>query len=119
MSQTRDKHVVNALSFDIEDWFHMVEIDAVADPRKWPELPSIVVEYTRWIVQTLADADVKATFFMLGWIAERYPELVREIAQLKAEIELLRSDTSYVERIARDELGMVRPEEFVFQFPPQ
>lgn len=46
-------------------------------------------------------------------------ELVREIAQLKAEIELLRSDTSYVERIARDELGMVRPEEFVFQFPPQ
>jgi cell division protein FtsB len=46
-------------------------------------------------------------------------ELVHEIAQLKAEVDLLRSDTNYVERIARDELGMVRPEEFVFQFPPR
>ena len=44
--------------------------------------------------------------------------LVREIAQLKAEIDSLRSDTNYVERIARDELGMVLPEEFVFQFNP-
>ncbi|MEM8607547.1 MAG: septum formation initiator family protein [Myxococcota bacterium] len=44
-------------------------------------------------------------------------ELVDEIASLKAEIESLRADTQYVERIARDELGMVRPEEFVFQFP--
>lgn len=46
-------------------------------------------------------------------------ELVQKIAQLKAEIESLRFDTNYVERIARDELGMVRPEEFVFQFPSQ
>lgn len=46
-------------------------------------------------------------------------DLVREIAQLKTEIESLRADTQYVERIARDELGMVRPDEFVFQFPPQ
>ena len=44
-------------------------------------------------------------------------ELVQEIAALTQEIEALRSDTSSVERIARDELGMVRPEEFVFQFP--
>ncbi|MDH3200310.1 MAG: septum formation initiator family protein [Myxococcales bacterium] len=46
-------------------------------------------------------------------------ELVQEIAHLKTEIDSLRSDTNYVERIARDELGMVRPEEFVFQFPPR
>jgi cell division protein FtsB len=46
-------------------------------------------------------------------------ELVHEIARLKAEVDSLRSDTNYVERIARDELGMVRPEEFVFQFPPR
>ncbi len=46
-------------------------------------------------------------------------ELVQEIARLKTEIDSLRSDTNYVERIARDELGMVRPEEFVFQFPSQ
>ena len=46
-------------------------------------------------------------------------DLVHEIARLKTEVDLLRSDTNYVERIARDELGMVRPEEFVFQFPPR
>jgi len=45
-------------------------------------------------------------------------DLVQEIATLKGEIEALRTDPGYVERIARDELGMVRAEEFVFQFPP-
>ncbi len=52
-------------------------------------------------------------------LRETNEELVQEIADLSAEIAALRSDTSSVERIARDELGMVRPEEFVFQFPPQ
>jgi len=46
-------------------------------------------------------------------------ELVREIAELKGEIDALRSDPTFVERIARDELGMVREEELVFQFPPR
>ncbi len=50
-------------------------------------------------------------------LRESNEELVREIATLKSEIDALRSDPNYVERIARDELGMVRAEEFVFQFP--
>ena len=78
--------IINALSFDIEDWFHMVGIDAVADPDTWPTLPSIVVEQTQWIVHTLAEADVKATFFMLGWVAERYPQLARLIADAGHEL---------------------------------
>ena len=78
--------ITNALSFDIEDWFHMVGIDAVADPDTWPDLPSIVVEQTQWIVHTLAEADVKATFFMLGWVAERYPQLARLIADAGHEL---------------------------------
>ena len=52
-------------------------------------------------------------------LRESNEELVREIATLKGEIEALRADPTYVERIARDELGMVRAEEFVFQFPPR
>jgi cell division protein FtsB len=48
---------------------------------------------------------------------ESNEELVLEIATLKSEIDALRGDPNYVERIARDELGMVRAEEFVFQFP--
>ena len=50
-------------------------------------------------------------------LRESNEELVREIAALKGQIDALRSDPNYVERIARDELGMVRNEEFVFQFP--
>ena len=49
-------------------------------------------------------------------LRESNEELVREIATLKSEIEALRTDPAYVERIARDELGMVRAEELVFQF---
>jgi cell division protein FtsB len=52
-------------------------------------------------------------------LRESNEELVREIAELKGEIEALRAEPSYVERIARDELGMVRSDELVFQFPPR
>jgi polysaccharide deacetylase family protein (PEP-CTERM system associated) len=78
--------IVNALSFDIEDWFHMVEIDAVSDPRTWDELPSIVERYTDWIVETVTRSNVRATFFILGWIAARHPDLVRRIADAGHEI---------------------------------
>jgi polysaccharide deacetylase family protein (PEP-CTERM system associated) len=75
METNKINSVTHALSFDIEDWFHMVEIPAVADPTKWDELPSLVDRYTRWILETIAAANVKATFFMLGWVAERHPQL--------------------------------------------
>ncbi len=78
--------IINALSFDIEDWFHMVGIDAVANPKIWPTLESIVERNTEWIVQIVTEADVKATFFVLGWIAERYPKLVRLIAESGHEL---------------------------------
>ncbi len=55
----------------------------------------------------------------LQGLRESNEELIQEIAALKTAVDSLRSDTNYVERIARDELGMVRPEEFVFQFPPR
>ena len=73
--------VVNALSFDIEDWFHMVGIPAVDKPEAWPSFPSIVEDQTRWILDTLDEFAVKATFFMLGWVAERYPDLSGMIAR--------------------------------------
>lgn len=71
---------VNALSFDIEDWFHLVEIEAVADPSKWASFPSLVELHTRWILDCLERHHVRATFFVLGWIADRHPDLVRDIA---------------------------------------
>ncbi|MEO0512022.1 MAG: DUF3473 domain-containing protein [Planctomycetota bacterium] len=73
----------HALSFDIEDWFHIVEIAAVEDPELWPGLhaeSSLVERYTDHILEICAEADARATFFLLGWVAERHPDLVRRIA---------------------------------------
>ena len=78
--------VVNALSFDIEDWFHMVEIDAVSDVSKWDTWESLVERYTQWIIETVTEAGVHATFFVLGWIAERYPQLVRSMVENGHEV---------------------------------
>lgn len=78
--------LTHALSFDIEDWFHMVEIPAVADRTKWGEYSSLVERYTDWIVETVGKANVKATFYMLGWVAERHPEIARKIAAAGHEV---------------------------------
>ena len=75
-----DDRILNALSFDIEDWFHLVAIKSVADPDLWPSLDSLVEKRTDELLQICADVDVRATFFILGWIAERYPSLVKRIA---------------------------------------
>jgi polysaccharide deacetylase family protein (PEP-CTERM system associated) len=99
--------VVNALSFDIEDWFHMVGIPAVDDPESWASFPSIAVEQTQWILDTLDEFAVKATFFMLGWIADRYPQLAKSIAERGHELGVhsywhRRVDTLTPEEFRRD-----------------
>ena len=68
--------LLHALSFDIEDWFHMVEIQAVEDPKLWPTLPSLVERRTDEILAICQRAEVRGTFFVLGWVAERYPAMV-------------------------------------------
>jgi polysaccharide deacetylase family protein (PEP-CTERM system associated) len=81
--------IVHALSFDIEDWFHLVGIPAVEDPARWPELSarsSLVERYTDLILRLCDDHDTKATFFILGWIAEHHPGLVRRIADAGHEV---------------------------------
>lgn len=77
---------LHALSFDIEDWFHIVDIRSTEDPKGWAGLPSIVESETNRILDTLAEHDVQATFFFLGWIAERYPRLVCRAAREGHEI---------------------------------
>lgn len=81
--------MTHALSFDIEDWFHIVEIKGLEDPAKWPQLSkesSLVERYTDLILQICADHNTRATFYMLGWIAEQHPGLVRRIAEAGHEI---------------------------------
>ena len=70
----------NALTFDIEEYFHAEVFARALSPEDWPSLASRVVDTTERLLDILDYADVRATFFVLGWIADRYPTLVQDIA---------------------------------------
>ena len=76
----------NALTFDVEEYFHAEAFAGVLRPEEWPGLESRVVATTERILDILDREHVRATFFVLGWVAERHPYLVREIASLGHEI---------------------------------
>ena len=78
--------VTHALSFDIEEWFHLVGVEAMADRSRWGAFERTVEPLTDRILGLLAEHEVRATFFVLGWVAERYPEMVRRIADAGHEI---------------------------------
>ena len=68
----------NALTVDVEEWFHICGVPALA-PSSWPLLPSRVENTTALVLDELEAAGIQGTFFVLGWIADRYPELVAAI----------------------------------------
>lgn len=76
----------NALTIDVEEYFHPTELQAAVGSGGWEKLPSRVSDSTRLVLDLLDTHGVKATFFVLGWVAQRVPELVREIADRKHEI---------------------------------
>ena len=76
----------NALTFDVEEYFHAEAFARVLRPEEWPTLESRVVATTERILDILGREQVRATFFVLGWVAERHPALVREIAARGHEI---------------------------------
>jgi peptidoglycan-N-acetylglucosamine deacetylase len=69
----------NALTVDVEDYFHVAAFDATVSPADWQALPHRVSRNTGLLLQQFDQHQAKATFFILGWVAERYPELVRQI----------------------------------------
>ncbi len=76
----------HVLSIDVEDWFQ-VENYALAIPRdQWPRCELRVGDNVRRLLDVLIAADTHATFFVLGWVAERLPGLVRDIAQAGHEV---------------------------------
>jgi polysaccharide deacetylase family protein (PEP-CTERM system associated) len=72
--------VQNALSIDVEEHFQAHAFETAIPRAEWERMPSRVVANTRRILALLAEHGTRATFFVLGWVAERHPELVREIA---------------------------------------
>ena len=78
--------IVNALTIDVEDYFQVSALAAHFPRSEWERVPCRVVRNVDTILGLLDEHGVRATFFTLGWVAERYPQLVRRIAREGHEI---------------------------------
>lgn len=105
------------LTFDIEEWFHC---DFISDSSTWQSYEVRIHDATEKILHALDEHKIKATFFILGWIAEKYPELVKKIQAFGQEIachsyfhelvhrmnpETFRKDTEYSLKLIEDITG--------------
>lgn len=79
--------MLNALTIDLEDWYQGLTSTGRQVDR-WPSYEDRVVESTHRLLDILAEADVKATFFVLGYVADQFPELIRQVADAGHEIGL-------------------------------
>lgn len=76
----------NLLSVDVEDWFHAHNLRGGVDWKAWDQYETRVVGNTERVLDLLDRHDTAATFFVLGWVAEREPALVREIERRGHEV---------------------------------
>ena len=90
MSKSPPHHTVdpgcNLLTVDVEDWFHICGVGQWLPRNRWDRLESRVAPNTLALLDLFDRFQAKATFFVLGWVAERQPDLVREIARRGHEV---------------------------------
>ncbi len=79
-------HVTNAMSVDVEEYFHAWALSAAISKADWPHWPSRVEASTDRILELFDRAGIKATFFVLGWVARAYPRLVPAIVAAGHEL---------------------------------
>lgn len=108
------------MTIDVEDYFQVSAFDGVVSRETWDSMPSRVEANTRRLLEIFEAANVKATFFVLGWVADRYPRLVAELAQAGHELashgyghrlvydqsrEVFRDDVRRAKRVIEDKGG--------------
>lgn len=79
-------NVLNAMTVDVEDFFHVSAFESIIKPEQWQDYQPRVDTNTRRLLDLFARYNIKSTFFVLGWVAERYPELIKEIHRQGHEI---------------------------------
>jgi polysaccharide deacetylase family protein (PEP-CTERM system associated) len=113
--------ICNALTIDVEDYFHVSAFASLVPRENWDRLPCRVERNVDAILAMLAEHGTRATYFMLGWVAERYPALVRRIVEQGHELashgfahrrateqnrEEFREDVSRAKRLLEDISGV-------------
>ena len=71
---------MNILTFDVEEWFHLLDFDATRTEDKWVKYDVRIYENVDRVLDILERTNTKATFFIIGWIARTYPDVVKKIA---------------------------------------
>lgn len=94
-----ERAVVNAMSVDVEDYFHVSVFDGILPRSTWDTLESRVCANTSRLLDILDEHNVRGTFFVLGWVAERFPDLVSRIAARGHEI----ASHGYAHRLVYDQ----------------
>jgi polysaccharide deacetylase family protein (PEP-CTERM system associated) len=94
--------VLNAMTIDVEDYFHVTAFEGIAPRHRWFEFESRVCQNTDRLLEIFDETSTRATFFVLGWVAEHHPDLVRRIAAAGHEV----ACHSYAHRLVYD---MTRP----------
>jgi polysaccharide deacetylase family protein (PEP-CTERM system associated) len=91
--------IVNAMSIDVEDYFHVSVFDGIVPRTEWASMQSRVVRNTERLLDIFDTFDVRSTFFVLGWVGERYPTLVKTIAERGHEV----ASHGYAHRLVYDQ----------------
>ncbi len=77
---------MNILTFDVEDWFHVLDNPSTKDEKQWIQLESRIQQNMDKIFDLLEKNNQKATFFTIGWVARKYPEIIKYIDSRGHEI---------------------------------
>ncbi len=78
--------IINAMTVDVEDYFHVSAFENIITPKDWFSCQPTVDYNTRKILDLFAKHNTKGTFFILGWVAKAFPELIAEIANQGHEV---------------------------------
>lgn len=71
---------MNILTFDVEEWFHLLDFDATRTEAEWGNYEVRIYENVDRLLDILERTNTKATFFIIGWVAKTYPDVVKKIA---------------------------------------
>jgi polysaccharide deacetylase family protein (PEP-CTERM system associated) len=91
--------IVNAMTVDVEDYFHVSAFEGTFPRHEWSHFDSRVCANSERLLEIFDRASVSATFFILGWVAERFPALVKQIADRGHEI----ASHGYAHRLVYDQ----------------
>ena len=85
-SSTGPSKVINAMTIDVEEWFHPEAVRIAAPIERWPSFPSHIERQVSRLLDLLDEAETRATFFVLGQVARGVPRLIRAMCERGHEV---------------------------------